>query len=1061
MEIRRLRQLAFLTLVAILVLATVLLSWRESISRPPGHLIAKAYSERRTLELRIANASYSSMRVRRGQDESRMDRPQSLLDAEAAIARGLRSHPADAAFLTARGDANLLEWSYEAAITDMQEALDAEPKSAIILDGLAMAYFERGEAEDRFEDYGTAFELQSRALQQSPDDPVVRFNRAITASRLFLFKQSMEDFTRYLGMDSSGDWADEARQHLSEVKAIVDAHDRRTKARLLTPAEFVSTVTPSRPETWEKVEPRIEEYLSLTITEWLPAAFPVRGKGPASSEARQALETLALILRNSHGDRWLKDLLLTTDTPQFALAVKALGDSFVADRMTEDFERARTESTKAERLFAQGKNLAGSVRAQFEQIYALHFLDAGPECTLQVKTLSPAIKRLEYEWLQLQLRLESFNCAAEAGDFGWANELIEVRKNAHERGYEGTSLRSIGLLAFVDFFNGRTHAGWALSKEGLSSYWTGTFDATLGYNLYAAIDFAAQDVNWHLDRSAADEALTVANPTGKFLTRAVEYTDLARAAVMAREPTAAFQSLQTAQNLLSEATPTRTTQNYRVTVESYTALVDGQLGHLDLAISRLERMRPQLEEIRNIGILGEFYSISGKLQSLANNSAAAERELEKAVALSQSARSSLHSEADRMSWMRQWAGPYLDLIEEKLLQGKDKEALSLWELYRTSEAARQMPLSTSPPMIALDDAGIEAAVQSVNSDLTSVSERIGLAASRCNQQTVLVLALLPHGVGMWTCDDRGVTGQMINDDPETVRLETRRVAELSSQPSSSIEAIRATSHELYRALIGPAADRIPRNRALAFEVDDALSSLPFQVLTNDRGEYLAEEHVITYLPTLDYLADGGREDRIVESAKVLVVASPAGTDSGLRPLGDAITEAKSVANHFSNSQLLIGEDVSPFAILSRLGAIDVFHFAGHTLEIGGQVGLLLRQDQENGQPVLLTVDSLNNAPLAKLRLAVLSACSTGKGSDGALLDFDSLARVFLAKGVPHVVASRWDVDSASSAFLISVFYDKLAAGATVPQALASAEVALRRRSPHPYYWAGFDVFGNN
>jgi Flp pilus assembly protein TadD len=71
------------------------------------------------------------------------------------FARGLRSHPADATFLTARGQANLLEWSDEAAITDMQEALDAQPTSATLLDGPAIAYFERGDSEDRFEDYGT------------------------------------------------------------------------------------------------------------------------------------------------------------------------------------------------------------------------------------------------------------------------------------------------------------------------------------------------------------------------------------------------------------------------------------------------------------------------------------------------------------------------------------------------------------------------------------------------------------------------------------------------------------------------------------------------------------------------------------------------------------------------------------------------------------------------------------------------------------------------------------------------------------------------------------------
>jgi CHAT domain-containing protein len=76
-------------------------------------------------------------------------------------------------------------------------------------------------------------------------------------------------------------------------------------------------------------------------------------------------------------------------------------------------------------------------------------------------------------------------------------------------------------------------------------------------------------------------------------------------------------------------------------------------------------------------------------------------------------------------------------------------------------------------------------------------------------------------------------------------------------------------------------------------------------------------------------------------------------------------------------------------------------------------------------------------------------------------DSDSLALVFLAKGVPHVIASRWNVDSSSTVLLMEVFYEKLLAGASVPQALASAEAALRQRAPHPYYWAAFDAFGQN
>jgi len=59
------------------------------------------------------------------------------------------------------------------------------------------------------------------------------------------------------------------------------------------------------------------------------------------------------------------------------------------------------------------------------------------------------------------------------------------------------------------------------------------------------------------------------------------------------------------------------------------------------------------------------------------------------------------------------------------------------------------------------------------------------------------------------------------------------------------------------------------------------------------------------------------------------------------------------------------------------------------------------------------------------------------------------------------VATRWNVDSTSTVSLMELFYERLLAGASVPQALASAEAALRQKTPHPYYWAAFDAFGKN
>ena len=128
------------------------LFWRSASGKSPETLVATAYSEQRTLELRIARSQHSEMRVRRGQDTYPMGRPQSLLEAEAAIARGLRAKPEDPRLLAARGSADLLEWSYEAAITDMQQALDTQVNSPAVLNGLATAYFERAEAESRFGD---------------------------------------------------------------------------------------------------------------------------------------------------------------------------------------------------------------------------------------------------------------------------------------------------------------------------------------------------------------------------------------------------------------------------------------------------------------------------------------------------------------------------------------------------------------------------------------------------------------------------------------------------------------------------------------------------------------------------------------------------------------------------------------------------------------------------------------------------------------------------------------------------------------------------------------------
>jgi CHAT domain-containing protein len=97
------------------------------------------------------------------------------------------------------------------------------------------------------------------------------------------------------------------------------------------------------------------------------------------------------------------------------------------------------------------------------------------------------------------------------------------------------------------------------------------------------------------------------------------------------------------------------------------------------------------------------------------------------------------------------------------------------------------------------------------------------------------------------------------------------------------------------------------------------------------------------------------------------------------------------------------------------------------------------------------------------QLVVLSACSTSRGSAGFFDDDDSMVRRLMEAGVPDVVASRWMVDSSSTALLMKSFYSQLLNEKPVAESLASAMQTLRAQPEfsHPYYWAGFSVFGRS
>jgi CHAT domain-containing protein len=97
----------------------------------------------------------------------------------------------------------------------------------------------------------------------------------------------------------------------------------------------------------------------------------------------------------------------------------------------------------------------------------------------------------------------------------------------------------------------------------------------------------------------------------------------------------------------------------------------------------------------------------------------------------------------------------------------------------------------------------------------------------------------------------------------------------------------------------------------------------------------------------------------------------------------------------------------------------------------------------------------------RAELVTVSACRSAGERVYAGEGLVGFAWAFLRAGARRVVAGLWDVDDRSTADLMDVMYERLAAGDTPPKALRAAKLALMTRggvTAKPYYWGPFQVF---
>jgi CHAT domain-containing protein len=207
---------------------------------------------------------------------------------------------------------------------------------------------------------------------------------------------------------------------------------------------------------------------------------------------------------------------------------------------------------------------------------------------------------------------------------------------------------------------------------------------------------------------------------------------------------------------------------------------------------------------------------------------------------------------------------------------------------------------------------------------------------------------------------------------------------------------------------------------------------------------------------------------------VFVVGDPAYPNQVKTPFARLLhsrNEAESIGRLFPPDQrrVLVGRNATEENIKSdaHLRDYEIMHFAvhGNVNETKPQYSALVLSAPEASarEDGFLHAYEISRLSI-RASLVGLSACSTALGRNAGGEGLLGLAHAFLGAGARSVLASLWPVDDRSTAVLMTQFYRRIRlTGETRGEALRQAQLQSigSLQFAHPYFWAGFSIFGDS
>ena len=292
-------------------------------------------------------------------------------------------------------------------------------------------------------------------------------------------------------------------------------------------------------------------------------------------------------------------------------------------------------------------------------------------------------------------------------------------------------------------------------------------------------------------------------------------------------------------------------------------------------------------------------------------------------------------------------------------------------------------------------------------------------------------------------------------------------------------AAGAAAARLYRDVFAGALERLPSSvRRLIVIPDGPLQQLPLETLRSEsRAVPLAARYEMVVAPSATLWLQWRGYQAPAAPRSALVFADPDLGRSGsnavtrtaalyqglqLGRLPYARRESRAIERKLDGVDALVGPDASEHVLKARdPQQYALLHLAAHAVsdEVRPERSAVLLAAGSEGEDGLLQAREIQQLDL-RGRIVILSACETASGAvlngEGVL----SLARAFFQAGARAVVGTRWRIRDEDAAELFGAFYDRLATGASLSKALASAKQDAIARGRPAQAWGSLILLGD-